>query len=273
MYKISCFADEISPDLQEQIAVVKEHNIEYISFRSVWNKFVRQLNDEELKTVKNELEKNGIKVSSIGSHIGKITMQDDFEEHLKLFQRMLYVAKLMESQYIRIFSFFMERKDFSRYENEVIGRIAKMVRMAENEGIILIHENETDVFGDNADNCLKLYKMIDSKNLRHCFDPCNFVAAGEDVWNESFPKLKDFIEYFHVKDYIYEKKTTCVAGTGDARIPELLDALKDRPFMFLTLEPHLISGNNKSGFTGPDLFSKNHTALVNILKSISAKYE
>ncbi|MGI6333952.1 MAG: sugar phosphate isomerase/epimerase family protein [Saccharofermentanales bacterium] len=273
MFKFSCFADEISPDLQEQIAEVKRHGIEYISFRSVWDKFVGQLSDEELQKVRSELKSNKIKVSSIGSHIGKITMDDDFEAHYKLFERILDIAQLLETQYVRIFSFFMDRDEYSKYENEVIERLARLVRLAEKKDIILLHENETEVFGETSDNCVKIYKSIPSNNLKHCFDPCNFVMAGEDILNVSFPKVKDKIVYFHVKDYSLSKKTTIVAGEGDGRIPEILDALKQRDFMFLTVEPHLVSGNNRRGFTGPDLFAEAYQAIRKILEDISAKYE
>lgn len=55
MFKISCFADEISSDIYEQIEVMKRNNIKYVELRSVWNKNVLELNDIELNTVREAL--------------------------------------------------------------------------------------------------------------------------------------------------------------------------------------------------------------------------
>ena len=87
MFRISCFADEISADLNEQIEVLVKNNIKYIELRSVWEKNVLDLSDEEIATVKEQFLKHGIRISSIGSPIGKVNITDDFDAHLDKFRR------------------------------------------------------------------------------------------------------------------------------------------------------------------------------------------
>lgn len=271
MYKFSCFADEIGSDINIQIETMKKYDIKYVAFRSVWDKFILQLTDEDVKQAKKAFKDNGIEVSSIGSHIGKVTLDYDFETHLKELERVIEVAKRMETPNIRMFSFFMAREDFRKNEEAVIERVCKMVRLAEKNDVILLHENETEVFGDNVENCLKIYKAANSRNIKHCFDPCNIVNAGDNVW-DSFKKVEAYIEDFHVKDFSKERKTTTIAGEGDGEIPRLLDALKEKESLYLTIEPHLIMGNNRKGYTGPEMFGKDYCAIVDILNSVSADY-
>lgn len=271
MFQFSCFADEISADIHEQIKTMKANNIQYVAFRSVWDKFILQLTDEDLAQAKKAFKDNGIQVSSIGSHIGKVDMNYDFETHMKELKRVIDVAKFMETPNIRIFSFFMDRADFKKNEDAVVERLCRMTRLAEENDVVLLLENETLVFGDNVDNCLKIYKAANSRHIKHCFDPCNIVNAGDDPW-DSFVAVKDYIADFHVKDFSAERNCTTIAGEGDGKIPMIMDALKDREQLYLTIEPHLIAGDFHKGYTGPEMFTKDYRAIVDILNSISAAY-
>ena len=68
---LSAFADEAGTTLAEQIAALKRNGIDYIEPRNINGKPILTLTDDELKAVKTELDKNGIKVNSLGSPIGK----------------------------------------------------------------------------------------------------------------------------------------------------------------------------------------------------------
>ena len=69
MFRISCFADEIAPDLNVQAAVMRRNDIRYVELRSVWNKNVLDLDDAELERVKRGFTGHGSQVSSIVSSI------------------------------------------------------------------------------------------------------------------------------------------------------------------------------------------------------------
>ena len=77
-FLFSAFADEASADILEQIAACKANGIEYIELRNVNGKNISNFTVEEAKELKKLLDDNGIKVSSIGSHYGKIEITDDF---------------------------------------------------------------------------------------------------------------------------------------------------------------------------------------------------
>jgi 3-dehydroshikimate dehydratase len=273
MFRISCFADEISADLQEQIDVMIRNCVQYVELRSVWNKNVLDLSDSELEQVKVGFFSKGIRVSSIGSPIGKVNIADDFKEHMNRFQRAVEIAKIMDAPYIRIFSFYIKKEELDLYEEEVIDRMRQMLAVAEKNGVVLLHENEADIYGESSASCLKLFRSLQGMGLRAVFDPSNFVAAGENVYEESFPKLKQYIEYMHIKDSIKATGEVVAAGQGDGNIREILNELRDREGMFLSLEPHLAHAGRYQGFSGPALYEKALKALRDILNELGIDYE
>ena len=72
---ISCFADEISTSLDRQIAVLHDLGISHIELRSTDNVNVADYSMDYAKEVRRKLDDAGIRVSAIGSPIGKIGLR------------------------------------------------------------------------------------------------------------------------------------------------------------------------------------------------------
>src|SRR5437016_4850313 len=106
MIRLSAFADEISADLDEQIAAIQSENIHFIDLRGVWNTNVLDLTDQQVSEIKQRLGAQGIGVSAIASPIGKIPIDAPFGEHLQLFERAIVLAQCFKTPFIRIFSFY-----------------------------------------------------------------------------------------------------------------------------------------------------------------------
>ena len=68
---VSCFADEISVSLDRQIQVLNELGIKFVEFRSADGTGVADFTDEQAKEAKKRLDAAGIRVSAVGSPIGK----------------------------------------------------------------------------------------------------------------------------------------------------------------------------------------------------------
>src|SRR5262249_55581940 len=101
MFTLSAFADEISPDPQEQIDVLKSCGVRHIELRSIHKTNVLDLPDLQVAEFKSLLEKHGLKVSVIGSPIGKVKIDQPFEPHLKRFQRAVELCKVFGTRNIR----------------------------------------------------------------------------------------------------------------------------------------------------------------------------
>ncbi|MBP1966440.1 sugar phosphate isomerase/epimerase family protein [Paenibacillus aceris] len=270
MMKLTGFADEISPDLMQQIAVCKGEQIQHIEFRSVWNTNVLKLKDGELLAVKAALESNQMLVSAIGSPIGKIGILDDFEDHLLALERAFYVAKLFGTKFIRMFSFILPPGDeLSKHREEVMHRIKRMVKRAEEENVILLLENESGMYGDTPDRCLDVLETCASLNLRQAFDPGNFLQSGVNSTVEAFHTLKPYISYIHVKDVTLNNGKEVPAGKGDGHLIELLGQLQSLRYDgFLSLEPHLVYSGMYPDHTPVELFEIASQALKGLLKTI-----
>ena len=78
---LSGFADEASSALSGQIEALKKLNMGFMELRSINGKSIIESTDEEIHSVKNRLESNNIRVSALGTYIGKI--RETLAYHLK----------------------------------------------------------------------------------------------------------------------------------------------------------------------------------------------
>ncbi len=269
MFKLTGFGDEISPNLATQLKVMESVEIKHLELRGIKGKNVLELSEEEVEEAKQILKEKNFKISAIGSPIGKIKISDDFSLDLKRLKKAISLAHIFETKYIRIFSYYLPEERRPSYSKEVIRRIEKMTEISEKEKIVLLLENEDDVYGDTPERCLEILESINSPYLCFTFDPANFIMAGVRPYREAFPKIIKHIEYVHIKDARFFDKVIVPAGEGDGEIKEILKELKERNFDgFLSLEPHLAISGKMSGFSGAELFKKAARALKKILEKI-----
>jgi len=237
---ITGFSDEISADFDIQLEEISKLGIAYIEIRGVDGKNISDHSIEEVDHIKAKLDAKKIGISAIGSPIGKIHITEEFAPHFEKFKHTVAIAKRLGTQYIRMFSFFMEEGRAQDYRVEVLNRLKVMVDYAEQEDIILLHENEKDIYGDVPERCLDLYKSMNSKHFKLIFDPANFVQCGVQVYPNAFDMLKDYVVYYHIKDALMATGEVMPSGFGDGRIADMIEQLKLREFKgFLSLEPHL----------------------------------
>lgn len=246
----SAFADEIDSDFDKQIEGLKALNIDYIELRGVNGKSFIELTDNEVQDVKTKLDSNGIKISALGTPIGKINVDGDFDAHKKLLTRIMNIGDMLDCKVLRMFSFYpadnMADDEFKKIVFEYIG---ELLDMADERGFILCHENEKDIFGCSPERELELMQYFGGR-LKAVLDPGNFAFCFEDA-SKGYPLLKDYIHYFHIKD-ADESGAIVPPGKGVACLEETLRAVNaDREgTVILTMEPHLMN------FTGLSSLSK-----------------
>ena len=230
MIYLSAFSDEGAESLKGQIETLTKHNIYYTEIRSVNGVNVSKFDINTAKEYQKQMADNGIKVWSIGSPIGKVNIDVDFNEYLNLFKHVLDLAKVFETDKIRMFSFF----NAYNQKNKVFDYLNQMVEIAKDYGVTLCHENEKEVYGDTAERVLEL--MDNCKGLKFIYDPVNYIAVGENA-EETLKLFHDKTEYFHIKDMIASTGEHVPAGLGDGKIKEIIENYSDGKV--LTLEPHL----------------------------------
>ena len=237
-YVLSAFADEAGSSLDEQIAALKRNEIGYIEPRNINGKPILTLTDEELREVKEKLDANGIKVNSLGSPIGKYPITEPFDKHLVDFHRAIEVCKILGTDKMRMFSFFVKQTELAIYRNEVMRRLNVMTEIARENGIMLCHENESEIYGQNPEEMLDLMNNVEG--LYGIFDPANYRMNNCDVIAGINATLVN-LAYLHIKDAIFESQIIVPAGDGEGRIAEVLDMVNNATddVVYLTLEPHL----------------------------------
>lgn len=240
--QISGFADEINEDFNVQLDVLKELGQKYIELRSADGIGVADLTPEQAGVLGQKMEAADVRVSSVGSPIGKIMITDDFEPHFETFRHVAELAKLWSVKYIRMFSFYIpEGEEPEQYREEVLTRIKRMVTYAGEQGLILLHENEKDIYGDTAPRCLELMEACYGESFQCVFDFANFVQCGQDT-EEAYEMLKPYIKYIHIKDAKMEDGEVVLPGDGDGHVKSILSRLDEAGYNgFLSLEPHLVS--------------------------------
>ena len=198
-FVLSAFADEYSKVFDEQLKGLKEHGIGYMEIRGVDGKNISNLTEEEMYAVKAKLDAAGIKVSSIGSPIGKIKTDEDFEAHLDKFKNCLKAAKILGAPNMRIFSFYMaEGQTREEARPQVMAQLAKMLELAKEAGVTLCHENEKGIYGDGWEFCKRICEEI--PRIKAVFDPANFIQCGVDTLR-AWEELKEFTEYLHLRRF------------------------------------------------------------------------
>lgn len=242
---ISGFADEISPDFDEQLRVVTSLGMEYISLRTADEKGIADYTAKEVEEkLLPRLQKANVKVSSLGSPIGKIKVDDEeaFEKQLVQMEELCKICKVLDCKFIRMFSFFIpEGKNADDYREIVIEKLKKFDEIAAKYNVVMIHENEKDIYGDRKERCKIILDALGSPHFKAVFDFANFVQCGEDTM-ACWELLHDHVAYIHIKDAVTTDKENVLCGTGEGKIAEILTrAIKEEGYQgFLTLEPHLV---------------------------------
>ncbi len=267
MFVLSGFGDEIAAELDQQLDALLRMDIHHLELRGVWGKNVLDFSNQDVETIGAALKARGMGVSAIGSPIGKVPIDSPLEPHLDDLKRIMEIAHLLDTAYVRLFSFYVEPGAADNHRTEVLRRMEAMVRAAEGSDIVLLHENEKDIYGDTPERCADILRSVDSPVLRAVFDPANYVQVGvEQPFERGWPLLGDYVVYAHIKDALLEDGRVVPAGQGDGQVRELLRALKDRgDRCFLSLEPHLVFAGASQGFTGEDLFRQAAEALRELL--------
>lgn len=273
MAKLSAFADEVTEDFRAQVEYLAKEKVGFIEPRFVNRKNIMDLSRSELDEARKLIRDRGLKVSAIGSPIGKVRLDEPFGPHLDKFKHAVDLALFFETPFIRMFSYYApEGKNIDNYRDQVIERMAAKVEAVQDVDVTMVHENEAHIYGHTAQNCADLIEAVGSPKLRLAYDPANFVW-GEGIANNvevCWPVMKPYVVHVHIKDWkLGSKDIGSIPGEGDGQIKELLAELAAMNYDgCLTMEPHLKVGGQFGGSTGPDLFSKAIAAVRSLADEV-----
>ncbi|HEY2556941.1 MAG TPA: sugar phosphate isomerase/epimerase family protein [Diaminobutyricibacter sp.] len=258
-WTLSGFGDEIDPDPVVQAAVLQALGARNIEVRSAWGVNIVDLDDDSVDRLAGLLRERSMGVSAVASPIGKVDVSLPVEHEVERLGRAVAAARRLGTRYIRIFSFY--RGDGVAVESirdAVLQRMRALADLAEASDVVLLHENEKDIYGDIPERVLDVVESVGSDHLRLAWYSANFVQVGvHRPFDDAYAMLRPHLEYLQVKDALAATGDVQPAGEGDGQLLETLTALRDDGYTgFASLEPHLTDVNAFGGFSGPEAFGR-----------------
>lgn len=242
----SGISDEAGPSIDVQIKAHRELGWTHLELRMVDGVNLTQLPAPAFDEVYAKVSEAGMAVSCFGSAIANwarpITCDPeiDIDDLRQAIPRM----KRFNTPFIRVMSYPNDPDqplDEPAWRKESIRRMKELAKIAEDNGIILAHENCSGWGGLSAENSNILLGEVDSPALKVVFDTGNPVTYGQDAW-DYYQKVYPSIVYVHIKDAQkidgVDHYTYCGEGDGCVReiVGDLLAKGYDGGF---SIEPHL----------------------------------
>jgi len=314
---LSGFADEAANQktCEQQFCAFAALGLRYYTLRFIdagaGIQNVMQLAPESISRILDLQLEYGLKVSSIGSPIGKVKLIDvadgttnrfvPFAEYLeKDVRRACELAHTFDSKLIRGFSFYHPRGTAPEdHLNQAIDQLGQIARVCNEQGLTFGLEVEANLIGQTGKLLKRLYDGVADPAMVLIFDGANLVCQGmstEQVYEE-YLAMKEGMGWLHVKDYqrpltrtshVDEDslKSFVPADQGDSGheaifrdikrgYSDLLTRLEKRgiPGLFMDLEPHVKGGGQFGGFSGPDGFGVALRGLCRVLDYVGIPYD
>lgn len=242
----SGISDEAGKTIDRQIAAHRELGWSHLELRTVEGVNLTQLPDEAFDRVYAAVTEAGMQVSCFASAIANwarpITCDPDIDR--QDLTRAIPRMHRFGTRFIRVMSYPNDPQHpipEDAWRREAIVRMKVLARMAEDGGVILLHENCSGWGGLSAENSNILLGEVNSPALKVVFDTGNPVTYGQDAWEYYLAVRKD-IAYVHIKDARkvdgVDHYTMC--GDGDGCVREILADLKQSGYDGgISIEPHL----------------------------------
>ena len=201
--KLGVFTDEVSQDLDRAIKLAARFSVEGVEIRSVWNKPVQHLNDEEVSRIRGALDKAGLRVCAIASPVFKCELDDEpaHRDHLDYLRSCIRIAKALDTSIIRIFTFW-KRGPSGPVWGKIKAGFRPAIPIAEEAGVTLGLENEASTYCATAAETKRFIEEMNSPALKVVWDPCNEVYADEGItpYPDAYRLVEPWLIHLHVKD-------------------------------------------------------------------------
>ncbi len=239
----SGIADEAGDDIATQIKAHQELGWKHIELRNVSGASLTDLCDRTFEETVAQVGDAGMAISCFASQLcnwGRpVSKHPDIDrsELARSIPRMQRVG----CQFIRTMSYPNAGWSEDDWRDEVVARLKVLAKMAEDGGVVLVHENCDGWGGQGPEQTLELLERVGSPALKLVWDTGNPVPHEQDGW-DYYTAVKDHVVYVHIKDGVMEdgKMTYTYPGEGDGRVRDVLADLRSRGYTGgLSIEPHL----------------------------------
>jgi sugar phosphate isomerase/epimerase len=273
---------------------------------------VMKLTDPEIQQLVNMQRDYGLRVSSIGSPIGKVKLKDvddgtanrfvPFQQYLKEdVATACDRAEAFGAKLIRGFAFYHPKgTNPEEHLEQVSDQLGQIAQACDARGLTFGLEVEANLVGQSGKLLQQIAERVNHPAMLTIFDAANIVTQGYTA-DETFAEylaMKPSLGWMHIKDYHDPSPTGRIdhvdeaslsnfvpADLGDSGheailrdfkglLPELHKRMTARGAdgVFLDLEPHVKGGGQFGGFSGPDGFGVALRGLCRVLDYVGIPY-
>ncbi|SEN86922.1 sugar phosphate isomerase/epimerase [Paenibacillus sp. OV219] len=284
--RLGVITDEVSSDIITALDFAAANGLKHIEIRSVDNRNVLVLSDEEADRIRTEAQSRGLFISCIASPVFKCALDasrqvaegDRFNqaersvtEHFAMLERALELGERLGTNRIRIFSFWREEEPIARFEAEIVSHLTRAAKLAEERGMLLLLENEPSCNGGFAVEIARLAAVVQSPALRILWDPGNEQYGSKPSYPEGYSAVREFIAHVHLKDVVLDaegKPRAVPIGAGLVPYEAHFHALREDGYTGLfTIETHYIP----EGGTALEGTAMSLTGLNTLLERLQSK--
>lgn len=267
-FTLTAFADEVSPNLDEQLAALTAHGVKGLDVRSVEGVNVLDLTLNDYERIRDEVAERGLHVSCVGSPVNKVPYDVMGQgRELDRLRKACYAAARLNTKKIRLFTPEVPEDEHEARTDDVIKWMKEQKQIVQEHGLIALHENDAKFWGAYPQNAKRLFEALGDDSFKAAFDFANTVLLGFRAMDDWFPWLLPHLDTLHIKDAIQAEGKVVPAGEGDGQIRETLAYLIGEGWNgLLTMEPHLQAAGPLGGFSGEQLFS---TAVAALRKTLA----
>ena len=243
---VAVITDEFSQDFELVCQTAAELGVPAIEVRTIWNKNVVDLSDEEIREVGLIARAAKLDIICVASPLYKCTLPDGgdlddnvqqdafhsvhaFEDQDWVLRRSLEVAGILEARLVRAFSFWRTREP-QKVTDRVVEALQRAVHMAASQGRAIALENEHACNVATAAESVPVLKAIDHPDFGLVWDPANAYVADELPYPDGYRLLPTArVVHVHAKDCSIDLSTGRATwkelGEGEIDWPGTLTAL------------------------------------------------
>ncbi|MHB9023362.1 MAG: sugar phosphate isomerase/epimerase family protein [Armatimonadota bacterium] len=270
-------SDEAGASIERQIAAHQALGWTQLELRMIGGTNLTDVDDATFDHVVDAVEAAGMTVCCFASQLAnwsrKITgdFQIDREEMARAVPRM----QRLGTKFIRCMSYPNDGLEEAAWRDEAVRRLRELARMAEDGGVIVLHENCNGWGGESPANTLELLELVDSPAFRLVYDTGNPFTHKQNAY-EYLETVIDFVDHVHIKDgYLDgEKNVFTYPGEGSCRVGDCLKLLVEHGYDGIySIEPHIAAIIHTGDMGGDEREQVKFDSYVEYGRKMMALYE
>ncbi len=216
-FTLAFITDEFCQDFERAVAIAVELGYPAVEVRTAWDTNVVDLEDAQIRRLREIAGRAGVKILSIASPVFKCTHPDggaidqrfeqdafhsrhQFADQPRILERSIEVALALGAPIVRVFTFWRTVEP-QRLFGQVVESLAGAVDRAARHGLKIGLENEHACNIATAEESAPVLRTLQDASLGLVWDPGNSYMAGETPFPDGYARLPvSRILHVHAKD-------------------------------------------------------------------------